>query len=245
LACHSEERSDEEFLFNCGFLTERFFDCVTARPGRRAEEKARGHFAQNDESAKGILSMAGGKKMRRSGIAVWVFVAAGAVLASVAFGLQPQSAAGKPAQAAQVAGAGKAVELASAVQIEPAALAKLYQECIKQVRKPGAASVECPEILHVGFKNFYDQARIPLSDYAGPGSTPAGLELLRKRVSSLQRKQLIVLYCGCCPWDKCPNAKPAYDALHAMGFTNVKVAHIAENFGANWVNAGLPTEKAQ
>ena len=30
-----------------------------------------------------------------------------------------------------------------------------------------------------------------------------------------------------------------------MGFTNVKVVHIAENFGANWVNAGLPAEKAK
>ena len=57
--------------------------------------------------------------------------------------------------------------------------------------------------------------------------------------------QLIVLYCGCCPWDKCPNAKPAYEALHSMGFTNVKVVHIANNFGANWVDTGLPTTKAQ
>ena len=30
-----------------------------------------------------------------------------------------------------------------------------------------------------------------------------------------------------------------------MGFTNVKVVHIANNFGANWVDAGLPTTKAQ
>ena len=69
--------------------------------------------------------------------------------------------------------------------------------------------------------------------------------MLRNRVSSLQRKQLIVLYCGCCPWDKCPNAKPAYEALHAMGFSNVKVVHIADNFGANWVNAGLPVTKGE
>lgn len=173
--------------------------------------------------------------MRRSGIAVWVLVATGAVLASIAFGLQTQSAAGKPTQATEVPGAGKAAELASAVQIEPQALAKVLQE----------SKGEKPVVLHVGFKNFYDQAKIPGSDYAGPGSKPEGLELLRKRVSSLQHKQLIVLYCGCCPWDKCPNAKPAYDALHAMGFTNVKVAHIAENFGANWANAGLPVTKGE
>ena len=172
--------------------------------------------------------------MRRLGWAIAATTATGALAACMLFGLRAQSAAGKPAQAAQVP-AGKAIELANAVQIEPEALAKLLR----------ASKGEKPVVLHVGFKNFYDQAKIPGSDYAGPGSKPEGLELLRQRVSSLQHKQLIVLYCGCCPWDKCPNAKPAYDTLHAMGFTNVKVVHIAENFGANWVNPGLPTEKTQ
>ena len=178
--------------------------------------------------------------MRRLGFAVSSILAMGALLAWMAFGLQTQSAEGKaaqsaPAAAAQVGGAGKAAELASAVQIEPQALAKLLQE----------SKGEKPVVLHVGFKNFYEQARIPGSDYAGPGSKPEGLELLRKRVESLQRRQLIVLYCGCCPWDKCPNAKPAYDALHAMGFTNVKVVHIATDFGTNWLNAGLPVTKGE
>ena len=179
--------------------------------------------------------------MRRLGFAVSATLAVGAVLVCMAFGVRTQSAAGKAAQsatvAAQVLAAGKAIELASAVQIEPRQLAELLSE----------TKGEKPVVLHVGFKNFYEQARIPGSDYAGPGSKPEGLELLRKRVASLslQHKQLIVLYCGCCPWDKCPNAKPAYDALHAMGFTNVKVVHIADNFGANWVNAGLPVTKGQ
>jgi len=177
--------------------------------------------------------------MRRLAIAVSGTLVIGVLLVSMAFSLQTQTAQGRaaqPAQAApQVPGAGKAAELASAVQIEPKELAEML----------GESKREKPVVLHVGFKNFYAQARIPNSDYAGPGSTPEGLELLRKRVSSLQHGQLIVLYCGCCPWDKCPNAKPAYEALHAMGFTNVKVAHIADNFGANWVNAGLPVTKGE
>jgi hypothetical protein len=144
--------------------------------------------------------------------------------------------AGAPQTApAQVPGAGKAAELPESVQIEPDALAKLMQESKGQK----------PVVLHVGFKNFYDQAHIPDSDYVGPDSKPEGLEALRKRVESLSRRQLVVLYCGCCPWDKCPNAKPAYEALHAMGFTNVKVVHISENFGANWVTPGLPVTKGQ
>jgi thiosulfate/3-mercaptopyruvate sulfurtransferase len=167
-------------------------------------------------------------------VAVSTTVVVGAILACLAFGLRTQSAAAQAASA-QVPGAGKAAELADAVQIEPKALAELLSK----------TKGEKPVVLHVGFKNFYSQARIPGSDYAGPGSTPEGLQLLRQRVASLQRKQLIVLYCGCCPWDKCPNAKPAYEALHAMGFTNVKVVHIADNFGANWANAGLPVTKGE
>jgi thiosulfate/3-mercaptopyruvate sulfurtransferase len=173
--------------------------------------------------------------MSRLTIAVSGALAVGALLACIAFGLQTPSAKGAQPAVAPAPDAGKAAELASAVQIEPEALAKMLQ----------AARGEKPVVLQVGFKNFYDQAKIPGSDYAGPGSKPEGLELLRKRVSSLQHKQLIVLYCGCCPWDKCPNAKPAYDELHAMGFTNVKVVHIADNFGSNWVNAGLPVTKGE
>ena len=177
--------------------------------------------------------------MTRLGFAISAISVAGVLAACITFGLQMQSAWAKPAPSAQAApqvpGAGKAAELASAVQIEPEALAKMLQ----------ASKGEKPVVLHVGFKNFYAQAHIPGSDYAGPGSTPEGLDLLRQRVSSLQKKQLIVLYCGCCPWDKCPNAKPAYEALHAMGFTNVKVTHIADNFGANWVNPGLPVTKGE
>lgn len=182
--------------------------------------------------------------MKRLSFAVSASLGIAAILACIAFNLKTQNAAAKSAQppdaaaqaaAEQVPGAGKAAELSPSVEIEPEALAKMLQ----------SAKGQKPVVLHVGFKNFYDQAKIPASDYAGPCSKPEGLDLLRKRVSSLQHKQFIVLYCGCCPWDKCPNIKPAYEALHAMGFTNVKVVHIAENFGANWVAPGLPTEKAQ
>ncbi len=39
--------------------------------------------------------------------------------------------------------------------------------------------------------------------------------------------------------------KPADDALHAMGFTNVKVLYIADNFGTNWVDKGYPVAKGE
>lgn len=100
-------------------------------------------------------------------------------------------------------------------------------------------------VLHVGFKTMFDQAHIPGSEYAGPGNTGAGLQVLRERVASLPRDSSIVIYCGCCPWTRCPNMGGAYEALVEMGFTNVKAIIIEDNFGADWVDQGYPTAKQQ
>ena len=104
---------------------------------------------------------------------------------------------------------------------------------------------EKPLVIQVGFHVLYQQAHIPGSEYVGPASSESGLQRLRKRVAPLPRNKFIVIYCGCCPWDHCPNVKPASDALRAMGFTNVKVLYIADNFGANWVDKGYPTSKGE
>jgi hypothetical protein len=117
--------------------------------------------------------------------------------------------------------------------VNPEDLAKLIQ----------TPSVDRPLMIQVGSHVLFAQAHIPGSEYVGPASTDAGLQRLRERVAPLPRGKYIILYCGCCPWGHCPNVKPADDALHAMGFTNVKVLYIADNFGANWVDKGYPTAK--
>ena len=100
-----------------------------------------------------------------------------------------------------------------------------------------------PLLLHVGFRTLYTQAHIPGSEYVGPASDDAGLQLLRSRVAKLPKDSAIVIYCGCCPWDHCPNMAAAYDALHALGFTKVKALYIADNFGTAWVDKGFPVAK--
>jgi thiosulfate/3-mercaptopyruvate sulfurtransferase len=106
-----------------------------------------------------------------------------------------------------------------------------------------SAKSEKPLLIQVGSHVLYTQAHIPGSEYIGPASSETGLQSLRKRVESLPRNKFIVLYCGCCPWSHCPNVKPADDALRAMGFTNVKVLYIADNFGTDWVEKGYPVGK--
>lgn len=106
-------------------------------------------------------------------------------------------------------------------------------------------SLPKPLILQIGFHNLYAQAHIPDSEYIGAAKEEAGLKQLRDRVAKLSKDTAILIYCGCCPWSHCPNVAAAYGALHALGFTRVKVLYIAENFGDNWVNQGYPVAKGE
>lgn len=129
--------------------------------------------------------------------------------------------------------AGQATSIPSSRLINPEDLVKVLQ----------SQATDKPLVIQVGSHVLYSQAHIPGSEYIGPAASNAGLEQLRKRVESLPKTKLIVLYCGCCPWSHCPNVKPADDALQAMGFRNVRVLYIANNFGADWVQKGYPTAK--
>ena len=102
---------------------------------------------------------------------------------------------------------------------------------------------ERPVLLQVGSLVMFQQAHIPGSEYVGPGSQQSGLQALEKSVARQTKDKLIVIYCGCCPWNHCPNIGPAYKKLRDMGFTNVKALYIARNFGDDWVAKGYPTQK--
>ncbi|HTP88976.1 MAG TPA: hypothetical protein VMJ34_18620 [Bryobacteraceae bacterium] len=99
-----------------------------------------------------------------------------------------------------------------------------------------------PAIFQVGPNVLYRSKHIPASVYAGPGSKLEGLTLLKSAVAKLPHDREIVLYCGCCPWDRCPNVKPSIDLLKEMGFTNVKALYLPDNFKTNWIDKGYPIE---
>lgn len=100
-------------------------------------------------------------------------------------------------------------------------------------------------VFQVGSHVMFAQAHIPGSQFAGPGSQPEGIRLLQAGVAKLAKNQLIVLYCGCCPWNRCPNVGPAYAELARLGYTNVKVLYMAQNFGADWMSKGYAVEKGE
>jgi thiosulfate/3-mercaptopyruvate sulfurtransferase len=128
----------------------------------------------------------------------------------------------------------QATDIPRTRQISPQALAKLFQD-----------GQEKPLVIQVGSHVLYTEAHIPDSEYIGPAANRMALDKLRKRVESLPRTTVIVLYCGCCPWSHCPNLAPADQLLEGMHFTNVKVLYIANNFGADWVDKGYPVAKGE
>lgn len=140
------------------------------------------------------------------------------VLAFCALGVQAQSAAVIPADAL----------------VQPEALHQELQ-----------AHPHADLILQVGSRMLFDEDHIPGAVYAGPAATPEGIEALRARVASLPSGRAIVLYCGCCPWEHCPNIAPAWNLLRQMGFTHVRVLYIAHNFGTDWVSRGYDAERSQ
>lgn len=105
------------------------------------------------------------------------------------------------------------------------------------------ANKNVPVILQVGSRMFFDEAHIPGSQYAGPGSQASGLQLLDRAVAGFPKDKQIVLYCGCCPWGRCPNVGPAFRHMQELGFTNVKVLYLPNNFGDDWVSKGYPTSR--
>ncbi len=134
---------------------------------------------------------------------------------------------------------GPSVSASSALSIPETQLIQAG-ELNRMLQSGGAAK---PLVLQVGSRVMFAQAHIPGAQYAGPGSQPAGLESVAAKVAALPKDAFIVLYCGCCPWNRCPNVAPAFDHLRQLGFVHVKVLYIANNFGDDWVNKGYSFEK--
>lgn len=100
-----------------------------------------------------------------------------------------------------------------------------------------------PTILYVGFKPLFAGGHITGAAYHGTSSTAAGLAEVKKWAATLPRTTYLVIYCGCCPFGYCPNIRPAFVALHAMGFTRLRVLVMPNNFASDWVEKGYPVEK--
>jgi thiosulfate/3-mercaptopyruvate sulfurtransferase len=110
-------------------------------------------------------------------------------------------------------------------------------------RELGGASATRPTVVCVGFESLYRGGHVPGASFHGPASSPEGLADLTRWAQGVSRSTNVVLYCGCCPFAECPNVRPAFTALHNMGFTHVRVLNLPTNFATNWAGSGHPIER--
>ncbi len=101
-----------------------------------------------------------------------------------------------------------------------------------------------PMVICVAFPVLFRSAHIEGAVYGGAGSKPEGLETLAALVKDTPKDREIVLYCGCCPWDHCPNIAPAFQKLSSLGFKKVKAMIVAQNLRTDWIDKGYPTFRA-
>ncbi len=116
------------------------------------------------------------------------------------------------------------------------------QQLANSVSDPGESK---PLVLYFGPAVLFRREHVPGAKLIGPLSEPDGPKNLQKEVRNLGRDTEIVLYCGCCPWNVCPNVRPAFQVLQDMGFKKVKVLYLPNNFRQNWVNKGFPVQREQ
>ena len=121
----------------------------------------------------------------------------------------------------------------SSQTIQPAQLAKMLIDKYLPV----------PTVVFVGFRSLYAGGHVPDAAFHGTASAEQGLAELKAWAATLPRSSDLVIYCGCCPFDKCPNIRPAYHALTSMGFKKLHVLVLPTSFAVDWADKGYPMQK--
>ncbi|HXR83003.1 MAG TPA: hypothetical protein VN722_01755 [Hanamia sp.] len=108
--------------------------------------------------------------------------------------------------------------------VEPAALAKTIE-----------SNQNVPLIYCVG-----PGVVLPHSIDIGMASDEKNLTAFKDSLRNVPREANIVIYCGCCPFDHCPNVRPAIDLLKQMKFTNYHLLDLPHNIKTDWIAKGYP-----
>ena len=123
----------------------------------------------------------------------------------------------------------------SSQTLDPAQLAKMLTDKYLSV----------PTVVFVGFRSLYVGGHVPGAAFHGTASNEQGLAELRAWAATVPRSTDLVIYCGCCPFDKCPNIRPAYAAMSSMGFKKLRVLTIPTSFAVDWAGKGYPMQKGR
>lgn len=109
----------------------------------------------------------------------------------------------------------------------------------KELENPRTA----PTVIFVGFKRLYTAGHVKGAQYHGTTGSDEGLKEFTAWAAALPRTANLVIYCGCCPMDRCPNIRPAFKTLQTLGFKKVRVLLLPNDFATDWADKGLPYDK--
>ena len=85
-------------------------------------------------------------------------------------------------------------------------------------------------------------AIIPYSKDIGMVKETENMQKFTDQLSTLAKGTQIVIYCGCCPFEHCPNVRPAIQLLKDLKFTNYKLLDLPHNIKIDWIDKGFPTQ---
>lgn len=77
----------------------------------------------------------------------------------------------------------------------------------------------------------------------GAARDAENIEKMRRYLEDVPRDKEVVIYCGCCPFSRCPNIRPAFSLLNEMGFKNPKLLDIPQNIRVDWLTKNYPVQE--
>ena len=83
---------------------------------------------------------------------------------------------------------------------------------------------------------------IPHAKDIGMVKEAENMKLFKDELGKLPKDTQTVVYCGCCPYEHCPNVRPAIQLLKDMKFTNFKLLDLPHNIKIDWINKGYPIQ---
>jgi hypothetical protein len=127
-----------------------------------------------------------------------------------------------------------------------------FQQCKAQESKPENWTSE--QLMQPAdlAQALNDNKNIPLIYCVGPGvviphsidigmtDKPENIQKLKDSLKKVSRDANIVIYCGCCPFARCPNVRPAIALLKEMKFTNYHLLNLPHNIRTDWISKGYP-----